>query len=77
MNITECDIPGPLIIEPKGRETEPHVEEIAKELDMAPQDVLDTMLHARTAMPTSAWASAWLAQAREYWPETPTPSGWS
>ncbi|MEC8933568.1 MAG: RNA polymerase sigma factor RpoD/SigA [Candidatus Latescibacterota bacterium] len=32
----------------QGRETEPHVEEIAKELDMAPQDVLDTMLHART-----------------------------
>ena len=32
----------------QGRETEPHIEEIAKELDMAPQDVLDTMLHART-----------------------------
>ncbi|MDP6982047.1 MAG: RNA polymerase sigma factor RpoD/SigA [Candidatus Latescibacteria bacterium] len=32
----------------QGRETEPHAEEIAKELDMAPQDVLDTMLHART-----------------------------
>ncbi len=32
----------------QGRETEPHIDEIAKELDMAPQDVLDTMLHART-----------------------------
>ena len=32
----------------QGRETDPHVDEIAKELDMAPEDVLDTMMHART-----------------------------